>query len=68
MRPGSGRLDLGLTMRGTRESGILGGMLSYDHRIDPRWALTAEATGGLQWQGKRWDPYAEAMIGVRGVW
>jgi hypothetical protein len=68
MKPGSGRLELGLSMRGTRQQGHLGASVSYDHRLSPMWSATLSGEGGATWEGPRWSPYVEILGGLRGVW
>jgi hypothetical protein len=62
---GSGRLDLGLMLRGGTGAGILGALVDYEHRFSKTTSAFAEGMAGAAWDdtGRRWQ--AEAITGLR---
>ena len=62
---GTGRLDLGLVLRGGKDAGLMGALVDYEHHISKRTSAFAEAMAGATWDdtGRRW--HAEALGGWR---
>lgn len=64
LAPGDGKLDLGAYVRGTRDAGSAGGVLDYEHRINPSTALFGDGAIGYGWGATSGLGY-EATAGLR---
>lgn len=64
LAPGRGQLDLGAFVRGNSGGGVAGGLLDYEHRINPSTALFGNGAVGYGWGSSPGLDY-EATAGLR---